>query len=226
METDWERVPFPLLRIDSEGVVLDANAAACSELHRPAPRGERFADLLPGGLPEALDGAEVELPEGLVRLSLRRSDPPGTDSWLTWAASAPPSSAARPTTEAPSGARILVAEDEDSIRDICRRVLTDAGYRVLVAANGQTAIDILQHSGEHIDLVLADVVMPVAGGEAIFDFLRRSELSIPIIFTSGYARRGTPAEFLDGAGITLLRKPYTLAQLLACVRGALNSGPG
>ncbi len=218
METDWAGIPFPLLRLDRDGVIVEANACAQRELHRPELTGTRFLSLLPAGASLDLDGAEVELPGGLVRLARAQA---GEDIWLTWMAVAS-SSEARPSAE-PSGARILVAEDEDSIRDICRRVLSDAGYRVLVAANGQTAIDILQHSGEAVDLVLADVVMPVAGGEAIFDFLRRSELTIPIIFTSGYAARGTPAEFLDGEGVTLLRKPYTLAQLLNSVRQALAS---
>lgn len=118
-------------------------------------------------------------------------------------------------------ATILVAEDEDSIRDICRRVLEGAGYRVLASVNGQAAIELLAQMGETVDLVLADVVMPVAGGEVIYEYLRRANSPIPLIFTSGYAPGGAPSDLLKSPGVTLLRKPYTVAQLLTTVKAAL-----
>jgi CheY-like chemotaxis protein len=117
---------------------------------------------------------------------------------------------------------ILVAEDEDSIRDICRRVLNDAGYDVLEAANGQIAIDLLKEKSAHIDLVLADLAMPLAGGEAIADHLSQTGLHIPIIITTGYSASHSPGAFLDRTDLVLLRKPYTLSQLLATVRTALG----
>jgi two-component system cell cycle sensor histidine kinase/response regulator CckA len=98
---------------------------------------------------------------------------------------------------------------------------------VLVAVNGKAAIDILSEMGGQVDLILADVVMPVAGGEAISDFLRDAQLKTPIIYTSGYTLRSGPADFLQREAVTLLRKPYSLSQLLATVKDALAvSRPG
>jgi two-component system cell cycle sensor histidine kinase/response regulator CckA len=136
---------------------------------------------------------------------------------ITWLATGRTS---RPATTRATGFHILVAEDEESIRDICQRALTQAGYRVTVVADGQAAIDLLARAGGDFDLVLADVIMPVAGGEAISDYLRRSELDIKVIYATGYSMLGTPPD-----GVDLLRKPYTLAQLLGAVKAALEPEP-
>ena len=224
MDLGWNELPFPYLVLDEAGRVLAGNARAAEELGRSA---ESMAQL------NALDLLGPESAEGRFRLP-GKSQPVRCQSRpitlgrlhatvLTWAScevAISGGAAATPETGVPL-ATILVAEDEDSIRDICRRVLVDAGYQVLVAANGQAAIELLADMGESVDLVLADVVMPVAGGEAIFEYLRRAELKVPIVFTSGYALRNSPSEMLESPGITLLRKPYTLAQLLATVKAAL-----
>ena len=213
MKISWDDLPFPLILVDQQTRILSANPRAAFELEADQQ------SLLGRPLAEVID----PLPSGLQFRPLVVEGRPCRV--LTWSAASKPQGNEK-KKEAPVEfkARILVAEDEDSIRDICRRVLTDAGYQVLVAVNGQAAIDILSERGGQVDLILADVVMPVAGGEAISEFLRTAELKIPIIYTSGYALRSGPADFLQGEAVTLLRKPYSLSQLLATVKNALEAG--
>lgn len=117
---------------------------------------------------------------------------------------------------------VLVAEDETSIREICCRVLKDAGFEVLQACDGDSAVELVDERGESLELIIADVVMPGSGGEVIWNHLKEIELEVPVIFTSGYSHHSDVVKFLEGQNATLLRKPYTLAQLLATVRGVLE----
>src|SRR5207245_1772993 len=64
---------------------------------------------------------------------------------------------------------ILVVEDDDQLRRSAKRILEDAGYQVVTAADGQEALDVLRHQGPSIDLVLSDLVMPRLGGRALYD---------------------------------------------------------
>lgn len=220
MDVSWDELPYPFLVADEQNSVLAANRQAASELRASQSNlvGRDLAELLGQSLddsatcPPGSAGPPVQLqsrPFTLAGKSCR------IWTWQTGRKNAlPPTNGDRGT--------ILVAEDEESIREICRRVLTDSGYQVLTVANGRDAIEVLTARGTDISLVLADVVMPEAGGEAIHDYLRRSELQVPVVYTSGYAARNSPARFLDEHGVMLLRKPYSLAQLLDTVRAALE----
>lgn len=223
MDLGWNDLPYPLLLVDEKQRIVVANSRAARELGRPAKALVQvtLAELLESGQP----GSEARFHGQPVPVWLQSRPWTGEEPYqvLVWT---PLPGTVKETSSGSGGedakaATILVAEDEESIRDICRRVLANAGYTVLVAPDGQTAIDLLWQRGEDIDLVLADVVMPVAGGEAIFDYVRRARLRVPVIFTSGYTPRNAPAGFLQEPGIILLRKPFTLAQLLTTVRTAL-----
>ena len=129
------------------------------------------------------------------------------------------------TTPAESGkATILVAEDEESLRDIAGRVLRHAGYDVIVVSDGAQAIEALAQWGQTINLVITDVVMPEVGAEAILAYLRDQRKStLPVICTSGYTAQQVPSEVLDDQNVQLLRKPYTLQELLGTVETILTS---
>lgn len=119
---------------------------------------------------------------------------------------------------------ILVAEDEESLRDIARRVLCHAGYEVIVVSDGAQAIEALSRWGQSINLVITDVVMPEVGAEAILAYLRdQGRTEIPVLCTSGYTAQQVPSEVLDDQNVRLLRKPYTLQELLGAVETILTS---
>ena len=100
---------------------------------------------------------------------------------------------------------ILVVDDDPDVRDYAISVLTDLGYRVLEAADGETALSLLAREGA-VDLLFTDVVMPGLNG---FEVARRAVAAVPdlkVLFASGYATDYTPAG-------RLLKKPYRPQQL-------------
>jgi len=119
---------------------------------------------------------------------------------------------------------ILVVEDDDQLRRSAKRILEDAGYQVLTAADGQEALDVLRHQGPAIALVFSDLVMPRLGGRALYDALRREGRSARFLFASGYSDpdgRGGGAARLE-PGVPFLHKPWTANDLLLRVRDVLE----
>jgi PAS domain S-box-containing protein len=113
---------------------------------------------------------------------------------------------------------ILLIEDDDSVREIARRILTHAGYTVIEARYGSEALD-LAANHPRIDLVLSDVVMPGLSGPEVVQRLRATRPEIVPLFMSGYAPESEGP--LDGA--ELVRKPFTGQELLAAIRRAFDS---
>jgi len=117
---------------------------------------------------------------------------------------------------------ILVVEDDDQLRRSAKRILEDAGYQVVTAADGQEALDVLRHQGPSIDLVLSDLVMPRLGGRALYDALRREGRTARFLFASGYSDPdGRGGARLD-PGLPFLHKPWTANDLLGRVREVLD----
>jgi PAS domain S-box-containing protein len=140
---------------------------------------------------------------------------PRTDRPL---ASAEPSTV---TTRLGAGETILFVEDEPSLRSVTERILSGAGYRVLVAEDGVAALD-LAARGDHIDLLLTDVMMPHVSGPDLAAKLRETRPDLPVIFVSGYAEPILSTRNSLPAGIVLLTKPVAAGQLLGKVRDALG----
>jgi CheY-like chemotaxis protein len=102
---------------------------------------------------------------------------------------------------------ILVAEDEASIRRATRRMLEQYGYTVLLAADGEEALELFRaHEGE-IDLVITDLVMPKLGGRQVYDTLRREEKSVPVVFTSGYSEHDVQESVHVDPDVPFVHKP-------------------
>src|SRR5947209_9948675 len=99
-------------------------------------------------------------------------------------------SAARRRSGEPEGRggseTVLVVEDDDQLRRSAKRILEDAGYQVVTAADGQEALEALRHTAG-IRLVFSDLVMPRLGGRALYDAARREGQSVPFLFASGYS---------------------------------------
>jgi CheY-like chemotaxis protein len=116
---------------------------------------------------------------------------------------------------------ILVAEDEDAVREFARRVLTKAGYRVLTA---QTGADALATAGAlpRLDLLFTDVVMPGMSGVALAAALAATRPDLPVIYASGYAEEAILRAALDDDHVPYLPKPFTSEALLTRVREVLD----
>ena len=118
---------------------------------------------------------------------------------------------------------ILLVEDDDQLRRATKRVLEDAGYQVLTAADGQEALDVLRQQGEGIRLVVSDLVMPRLGGRALHDQARREGRAMPFLFASGYSDGDRSGRAPLDPSLPFLFKPWTPNDLLNKVRELLDA---
>ena len=127
--------------------------------------------------------------------------------------------------QAPRGKlqRILLVEDDDLVRAYVEQQLLTLGYRVISAAGGSEALQILRGQ-EDIDLLLTDVVMPGGmNGRELAEAAAREKPGLKILYTSGYSRDVISRDGLLDDGIELLRKPYRREELAHKLNGILGS---
>jgi PAS domain S-box-containing protein len=119
---------------------------------------------------------------------------------------------------------ILLVEDEDEVRAVARRILTDAGYTVLEAANAAEAIEVFDRSRSTVAMLVSDVVMPGLNGHELSQMLRVRAPRLRTLFVSGYSfdARGDSSVFDDES---FLPKPYDPTELARRVRSILDSSP-
>src|SRR5690606_6967620 len=126
-------------------------------------------------------------------------------------------------THATRGGRLLIVEDEDSVRRFLCEALGAAGFEVCEARNGREGLAELEARGDAIDLVLSDVVMPIMGGPEMAKELARSRPELPIVWMSGYTRDTAYEGGSLGKDVPFLQKPVSGRALVDAVRAALSS---
>jgi CheY-like chemotaxis protein/PAS domain-containing protein len=114
-------------------------------------------------------------------------------------------------------ATVLLAEDDERVRDLAIKVLRRNGYRVLAAASGEEALALCHAHAEPVDVLLTDVVMGGMSGPELATIVSSLQPELPVLFMSGYA-----ADLVDdlapGLGtVTMLAKPFTPAALVASI---------
>jgi len=119
---------------------------------------------------------------------------------------------------------ILVAEDEDSVRELTCEFLKSSGYFVLEARNGLEALEVIARHTGRIHLVLSDMVMPKMGGAMLAERLKTVLPEVKVVLVSGYAEYSGAPWAPDRESAVVLQKPFTRAALVAKVREALESG--
>lgn len=113
---------------------------------------------------------------------------------------------------------LLIVEDEEDVRDMTRQILEQAGYKVLEAANGSLALDVLRDYPDKIDLVMTDLIMPTMNGAEFVRLLRESHPDMNVVFISGYSDEILPDGTNSGGDIPLLTKPFDPEELLSKIR--------
>ena len=113
--------------------------------------------------------------------------------------------------------RVLVVEDEDSVRTVVMRTLQSEGYEVLGAREGGEALRELEEVGGAVNLVLTDIVMPGMGGRQLAAELSRKYRLIPIVWMSGHARESELQRGELSRDEPFLQKPVTADMLLETV---------
>ncbi len=119
----------------------------------------------------------------------------------------------------PAARQVLIVEDEEPIRRLTARILTDSGYGVRTAKNLEEGLAMAREI-DVLDLVVTDVVMPGGSGVQFIELLTAERGDIEVLFMSGYAK----ADLLgDNAGRNFIAKPFTPAAFVAKVREILAS---
>ncbi|HTV67221.1 MAG TPA: response regulator [Rhizobiaceae bacterium] len=113
--------------------------------------------------------------------------------------------------------KLLVVEDDDSVRTLAARALERAGYAVDVATNGKAGLDKIEAAGGQYDLIISDVRMPGMDGIEMAKAAARSYPDIRILFVTGYADQRERAAELDSVVAGVLQKPFTLVEIRARV---------
>jgi signal transduction histidine kinase len=118
------------------------------------------------------------------------------------------------------GETVLLVEDEDAVRNACRRILERAGFQVVEASDGPQALSEL--ANQSIDLLLTDVIMPGGmTGRDLAERLQEARPGLPVLFMSGYTADVVATRGILEPGITVVEKPFTTSDLLGKVRALL-----
>jgi len=128
------------------------------------------------------------------------------------------------TPRSPRG-RVLLVEDEVSIRFVAKEILEGLGFKVEEAVDGQEGLDLfLDHPGE-VDLVILDLVMPRLHGFQVMDGIRRIAPRVPILLSSGYSPQERPEVLTPTDILGFLPKPYRSRDLREHVSRLLGHTP-
>ena len=117
---------------------------------------------------------------------------------------------------------VLVVEDEAAVRAMVVRALTEEGFDVLEAENGQDALALLARDDRPLSLVLTDVVMPLMGGRELAAELRERRSSLPVLFMSGYTDADVVSRGLLDDDQPFIQKPFSPDALAQRVRALLG----
>jgi two-component system cell cycle sensor histidine kinase/response regulator CckA len=128
----------------------------------------------------------------------------------------------KPGPDLTGAGTILLVEDEDAVRVFSSRALRNKGYNILEARSGEEAIDVLEKEGDHVDLIVSDVVMPQMDGPTMYKHVRERWPKIKVIFVSGYTEDRLREQFTSGETIYFLPKPFTLKQLAGKVKDVMG----
>jgi len=120
--------------------------------------------------------------------------------------------------------RILVVEDDESVRRLIDTVLSETGFRVSCAGSASEVRALLATSQAPFDLLVSDVILDDSTGPEILSLVEASQGRIPCLFVSGYSSEVLAPKGVLARGMTLLRKPFTPDDLVAYVRRVAERG--
>lgn len=118
---------------------------------------------------------------------------------------------------------ILLVDDEEMIIDVSRQMLEKLGYSVLIADNGNKAVDIYKRSMKYIDLVILDMIMPGMDGKEVYETLKRINPTVKVIFLSGFCVDGQLDQRYFEMGNGFIQKPLSINALSQKIREILDA---
>jgi len=131
--------------------------------------------------------------------------------------------AAAPVKDLTGNERILIVEDEESVRAFSARALKTTGYEVFEAGSGEEALEVLDEIDNKVDLIISDVVMPEMDGPTLLTHVRQRLPNVKVILVSGYAEESVRKDIADDRSVEFLAKPYSLDQINSKVKEVLSA---
>ncbi|PAQ00816.1 response regulator [Mesorhizobium mediterraneum] len=118
-------------------------------------------------------------------------------------------------------AKLLIVEDDESVRTLAARALERAGHMIDIAADGAQGLALIRAARGGYDLVVSDIRMPEMDGIAMAKAAASLFPAMKILLMTGYADQRERAEELNGVIVDVVQKPFTLAEIRARVEQAL-----
>ncbi|TGQ09694.1 MULTISPECIES: response regulator [unclassified Mesorhizobium] len=119
-------------------------------------------------------------------------------------------------------AKLLIVEDDESVRTLAARALERDGHHVTIATDGAQGLDTIRQAHGGYDLVVSDIRMPEMDGIEMATAAAREFPTMKIMLMTGYADQRERAEELNGIILDVVQKPFTLAEIRARVGKALS----
>jgi PAS domain S-box-containing protein len=117
---------------------------------------------------------------------------------------------------------ILLVDDEESLRELGSRILSEYGYRVMTASNGKEALELYQREDAGISLIILDLIMPEMDGRKCLEEVLRVNPKARVVLASGYSESGPGSGAMTGGAKGFVHKPYNMRQLLTTIREILD----
>lgn len=176
------------------------------------------------GLGLATVFAIVERHEGLIHVASATGEGSTFSVYFPATETGKETGGSRDGTESqPAGSgTVLLAEDEEVVRNLAVYTLEGAGYRVLAASDGEAAWRIFEERAGDIDVAVLDLIMPNLGGRPLFERIRQARPELPVVFSSGYSPDGLDRLIAEDTRTRLLQKPHPSGDLLRAVKSVLE----
>jgi len=113
-------------------------------------------------------------------------------------------------------------DDEKYIRELGVELLTDAGYKVLTATDGEGGLELYRKEQENIDLIILDLVIPGMGGKKCYKEILKINPRAKVLIVSGYSANGPGKEAIEAGAKGFVGKPFDVSHLLETVREILD----
>ena len=117
---------------------------------------------------------------------------------------------------------ILLVDDEEYIRELGVELLTDAGYKVLTATDGEEGLELYRKEQENIDLIILDLVIPGMGGKKCYKEILKINPKAKVLIVSGYSANGPGKEAIEAGAKGFVGKPFDVSHLLETIREILD----
>jgi two-component system cell cycle sensor histidine kinase/response regulator CckA len=117
----------------------------------------------------------------------------------------------------------LIIDDQETVITVGKAILSTLGYTVIMAKNGQEAVEIFKSNKEKIDFVILDMIMPGMSGGETYDAIKKINPDVKVILSSGYSLEGQATKILERGCNGFIQKPFNVSDLSRKIREVLDS---